>query len=256
MNSGEYNEIVVKLKLIELRDKKEPISIDGHTLNIGSVGFDGVEYPELPLNTNLQRLSREQRISLATSLNITKSSTVNKGDVQINNKYYSIKSLEAAPPALVNHTNRIGWVNVCNECNVDIDTLDDIIEKYWELRLKGEIKEDIHNSNKSSPFFEHKDYLKPLLNYYFFTGSGSGKSPKPAEYLLDIHDPLDVSTWHIYGEEYLDSVWGRLVFSLRSKKGMPPYYPLMVDREKLECISKWTKLHQGSHRGSLHVRVK
>ncbi len=259
-NTGEYNEILVKLRLIQLRDQKKSIKINGSYTKIDSVGMYGIEYSSLPTKIatkdDLQALSNAEIDNIATKCGATKSKTRDKADVMINGEGYSIKSLQTAPPALVNHTTRPGWENVCTQVGVSIKQLDTIIDKYWNLRTSGDIKEDVSNGLPTSPFHAHKNYLKPILNYFLFTGSGSGKSSNPAKYMLDIENPVNEDTWTIYGKDFLDKNfhWEKLIFSVRSKKGMGNY-PNIKDANKKQSIEKWTKLHQGSHRGALHVSL-
>lgn len=257
MNVGERNELLLKLKLIQLRDSKEKIILNGKETIVNSVSFDR-EYGILPEDLNLASIKDEKTlITFANLVGIGKSPTGSKSDVYINGKGYSVKALDCAPPAIVNHTNRKGWLRVCDVCNVSIDKLDGMIEEYWNLRLKGTIKEDTKNSDANSPFKNHKEYLRPLLNYFFFRGTGSKDSNHQADYILGYTNPLSTTTWRVYDEtNYLDKIWDKIIFSLRSKKGMPDPYPNMKNKEDEAIIAKWTKLHQGSYRGALHVRAK
>ncbi|NLE05562.1 MAG: hypothetical protein GX638_12280, partial [Crenarchaeota archaeon] len=177
-----------------------------------------------------------------------------KADVYINNIGYSVKSLQSAPPALVNHTARDGWERACSYVNESIVELDNIIKEYWEKRNSGIISEDIRNSNPLSPFRNHKEYMTKILNYFLFTGSGSRISPSPAEYILEFDNPLNTKTWSIYKDEYLDKFWNNLIFSLRSSKGMGNY-PNIKDPNKKASMEKWTVLYEGAYKGALHVRV-
>ena len=254
MNTGELNELKVKLKLVELRDKKQSIVLKGKTIDIKSVSFNKREFASLPVGTILAKLSDHQVEVLANKIGASKASTLDKADVYVNGKGYSIKSLATAPPALVNHTNRYGWVRICNQLGISISELDSIIEQYWVKRKAGIIKEDVPNTS-ISPFYAHKDYLVPILNYFLFKGTGSKDSKSPADYILDIVDPYDPKTWTLHGEEYLEENWDNIFFCVRAKKGMDPY-PNIKDKDKKECISKWTEYFQGEYRGALHVRFR
>jgi hypothetical protein len=46
-----------------------------------------------------------------------------------------------------------------------------------------------------------------------------------------------------------------MVFSLRSKKGMPPKYP-DIDLEIKRQIEPWVTYIDGDYRGALHIRLK
>ncbi len=255
MNIGERNELIIKLKLIQLRDKQASINVRGSNYLINSVGFDGVEYPSTPDNISLSSISDSQLKQLTGELSISNSTVFNKADVYINGIGFSIKSLSSAPPALVNHTARPSWERVCSSIGKSILPLDRLIEEYWDLRESMIIREDVNSSDPNSPFKDHKNYLSPILNYFLFKGSGSRDSKHPAEYIIDFIDPLDCETWNIWGDDYLDEHWGRLVFSLRSKKGMSNY-PDIKNSEKKKSMAKWTRYFQDAYRGALHVRVR
>jgi len=261
INSGEINELLVKLRLIELRDSKEQVKLYEKTEVIKSVGFKGKEYGSLPHGTNLNLIASKARFgdmseleTLNDTVGIMKAGVFDKADVYINGVGYSVKSLQAAPPALVNHTARDGWERACSYAKQSIAELDEIIAEYWDKRQKGIITEDVRNSNPSSPFRNHKDYLVKVLNYFLFTGSGSRVSPSPAEFILEFDNPLKVETWSIYKDEYLEKFWNNLIFSLRSSKGMGNY-PDIRDPKKKESMAKWTVLYAGAYKGALHVRV-
>lgn len=255
MNIGEKNEYLVKMRLVQLRDTKQVVNTIDSTKTISSVGFGKIEYGKLPLNISLANLSEEQLLTLAYSLGINKAGVYDKADVYINHVPYSIKSLQAAPPALVNHTARDGWERVCSRVGCAIEELDSIIAEYWNYRKKGIINEDVINSDINSPFYAHKQYLLPLLNYFLFKGTGSRDSNHPANYILDCTNPLNPNTWNVFGSEYLEEHWDNLVFSLRSSKGMGNY-PDIKDIAKKDSMAKWTEFFQGGYKGALHVRVR
>ena len=254
MNRGELNELLVKLKLVELRDRKQVITISGKSLAINSVSFNNREFRPLPPGTVLSNLSESRVESLAYSIGASKAGLFDKADVFINGKGYSMKSLATAPPALVNHTNRFGWERVCQSLNKSISELDTIIDEYWRRRKAGLIREDVIN-DRNSPFYSHKEYMIPILNYFLFKGSGSKDSNAPADFILDIVDPLNSRTWSIHGQEFLEENWENLVFCVRAKKGMSDY-PAILDKKKKDSIARWTQFHQGEYRGALHVRFK
>lgn len=177
-----------------------------------------------------------------------------KADIFINDVSYSIKFNNAAKPALVNHTNRAGFLRVCNRVGSDIAELDAIINEYWKLRIKGIITEDVSNSDKNSPFVKHKEYLAWILLYFIFEGTGSSDSAFPANKMLSFVDPFDPSTYKILSKQQaIDDLWDHLVFSIRSKKGMPSKFELLKHKE----LVPWTRRFPTNEpRGSLHVRVE
>lgn len=255
MNTGELNELLVKLRLIQLRDSKKGVAVIDNGKVITSVGFGNTEYRSLPAGTDLTKMSEAALVRLAHSVGIEKAGVFDKADVYINGAGYSVKSLETAPPALVNHTARPGWERICAVLGVDIAPLDEMIAEYWKLRKSGVLKEDVVNTDPNSPFAKNKEYLRPILNYFLFSGSGSKDSKHPAEYIFEFSDPLDTSTWSVGKDQYLNRHWDNLVFSLRSSKGMGNY-PNIADAGKKRSMAKWTEFWQGGHKGALHVRVK
>lgn len=261
INSGEVNELLVKLNLVKLRDEHREIKLYNGSEYIKSVGFKGTEYLSLPQNVNLTSIAIQANSGnpvplemLANAVGIIKAGVYDKADVYINNIGYSVKSLQGAPPALVNHTARDGWERACLYVKENIQELDQIIAEYWDKRCKGIINEDVRNNSPESPFRNHKSYLIKVLNYFLFIGSGSKLSPSPAEYILEFDDPLNIDTWSIYKDEYLDRFWDKLIFSLRSNKGMGNYPNIKNPIKKLS-MSKWTVLFDGAYKGALHVRV-
>ncbi len=261
MNAGELNELKTKLCLIYLRDNNPNITIGGISLSISSVGLKNTEYKSLPPHItslqHLRNLNETEITNLARQCKASKAGLFDKADVQINGVGYSIKSLNTAPPALINHTSRDGWEKAGTRINFDITKLDEIVDEYWRLRQAGEIKEDIDNSDPKSPFAPHKEYLKPILNYFLFRGTPRKDSASPAKFMLDIEDPFNTNSWKIYGNDFLDrdNHWEKLIFSLRAKKGMSNY-PAITNLKKRNSMARWTMLFQGEYRGALHVRLK
>ncbi len=254
MNVGERGEILVKLKLIDIRDNNETLFGDA----VYSVGFER-EYSRNSVNLRTLSLYGDEELSqYAISVGVTKASVRDKSDVYINNVGISLKSTSGANSALINHTPRPGYERVCHELHLDIDELDEIIDEYWELRLDGQIGEDVSLSDPLCPFRGHKKYFGKILQYFLFNGSGNYDSDNPASYLLEFEDPLDTSTWKlITQDDAIDRVWDKLVFSVRSKKGMPTdYSPFTYHKPNAESIKRWVKFCDGSYKGALHVRVK
>jgi hypothetical protein len=259
MNKGERDEIIIQLKLIELRGQN--FHVDGVGA-IKSVKFLK-EYNELPKGIILDRLnySSDQELEkLANHCGIVKAGANYKADTKINYEPISLKSLNGSPPALVNHTTRPGFEFAGRHGGGKIEQLDNIIERYWDLRLTGSIGEDVHNSELTSPFYKNKEVLKPFLNYFLFKGSGAGLSRLQANRILSFSDPLKPKTWKFYDESNaVDLYWNKLVFSLRAKKGMPSGYPHNLSaklRPHKSSIDKWVKFINADHRGALHIRSK
>ena len=254
-NIGEYDELRIKLRLIELRDSNNMVIIDGKLLNISSVGLTK-EFESLPQGTDLRKMSNLEIEKLAHRVGAGKAKGSYKADVQINKEGFSVKSHRSAPPAIVNHTPRWGWIRICNQLGVSISQLDQMVTQYFDLRSKGEISEDVYNSNPKSPFTKQKEYLRPILNYFLFRGTGAKDSEYPANFVLDCGDPYDISTWKIHDETgYLDLYWDSIKFSMRNK-GFEAYpYTRSCDQYKNELSEPWAKKFDGTFKGSLHVRI-
>ena len=254
-NIGEYDELRIKLRLIELRDSKSTIKIGNHTIKIKSVGLEK-EFLPLPSGTDLRKMTDLQIEKLANKVGAGKAKTSYKADVNINGKGYSIKSHSSAPPAIVNHTPRWGWSRICEKLGVSITPLDNMVEEYFDLRLKRIITEDVNNSNTNSPFAKNKEYLRPILNYFIFKGTGAKDSEFPADYVLVFTDPYDTNTWELYSEDkYIDMFWDDMIFSMRNK-GFEAYpYLRTCDLWKNDVSEPWAKRFDGTLKGSLHIRV-
>ena len=81
-NVGEYDEMRIKLRLIELRDAEQLIVIDGQELHIQSVKM-GEEFSSLPIGTDLTTMSDAEIEKLAKSVGASKAPTGAKADVYI-----------------------------------------------------------------------------------------------------------------------------------------------------------------------------
>jgi hypothetical protein len=174
-------------------------------------------------------------------------------DISINKTRYSMKDTGGSPPAIVNHTARPGFQEACRHAGVLIKELDIIIAKYWKLREKKIITEDVKNSDDTCPFLSHKAYMKKIIEYFIFTGTGSGKSIHPADKVLELNYKELPSSLRVYNKaKYYDKIWSRLIFSVRSK-GIPKTYP---DCKNAASINQWTRKRDKRYKGSLHIRYK
>ncbi len=251
-NIGEYDEMRAKLHLIELRDTGKAITIEGKGVVVRSVKNDNVECKSLPKGTILSSLSDSQVEIIAKKVGAFKAPTGSKADVYVNGLGISVKSHRGANPAFLNHTHRAGILKVCERVGASVSELDNIIKDYWIKRKAGIIGEDVKNSDLNSPFRTHLDYLKPILNYFLFTGTAQKDSPYPADYILDFIDPLCESDWKFSKDEYLADNWENIIFSIRSK-GMPPSYP---EGKNADEIKPWVEVAEGRYKGSLHGRAQ
>ena len=257
MNTGESGELLLKLTLVAIRDGK--MANLGPLTSVSSVGFDNKEYGSLPSQLSLKGLSAcgySELKNCASLAGISKSPHLAKSDVYINGDGYSVKSLAGAPAALVNHTARPGFEMACKCMGVDIAPLDRLVERYWDLRVRGTIAEDTRNSDRLSPFRDSKDALGPILRYFLFRGTGKGLSRYPAKFILDYEDPIRPVTWRVLTEEQaIDVLWNKLTFSVRAKKGMPTDYPYNSNNSQNTSIERWAHYFQNEYRGALHIRA-
>lgn len=251
-NKGEYDEMRVKLHLIELRDLQQSIKIGKKKIVVTKVENAGVSCKSLPKGTILSKLSDEKIEKLAKKVGALKAPAGSKADVFVNGLGISVKSHRGASPAFLNHTHRAGFIKVCERVGVDIKKLDTIIKSYWNKRKQGIITEDVKNSDKNSPFKNHLEYLRPILNYFLFIGTAQKDSAFPADYILDFEDPLNEKKWSFSKDEYIDIVWKNVVFSIRSK-GMPNLYP---KGDNTNEIKPWVEKIDGKYKGALHARIQ
>jgi len=238
-NVGEEDEPKIIETLVSLKGKHvKPLGV---TIN-SVASYFGSEYP-----------------AGVKSREIVKAPTYAKRDVLINGKGYSLKSTRAAPSAIVNHTTREKWIRVCDVVGAHINKLDKIVSEYWELRIQGRIGEDIAVSSYNCPFGateKRRQYLKILINYFLFDGTGSKDSTYPADYLLEFADPAKPNTWSVFDRDStFDHLWPKMIFSVRSKKGMPSNYPNIGHKRKT-LIEPWVRFIDGDYRGALHIRAK
>ncbi len=253
MNKGEKNEILFKIYLCYLKKNKIINSPFGQ---IQKLGFGNIEYNEIDENINFSDLENEDLLKkVSKKLGIEKSSPRNKADIYINNIAYSVKYMNAAPPSIINHTTRKGFVRIAKKFDLDISRLDKIIDKYWHLRISNQISEDCGNNNSLSPFKDHKETLRSYLEYFCFTGTGSADSKHPADSLVKFGKFNDIKTWKIYSKiQTIDEIWDGLYFCMRDiAKGGVKDFENHPDKAILKI---WTRYSTNKYRGALSVRYK
>jgi len=252
MNKGERNELLIKIFLAELKKRKDKSTVFGEIKNLG---FGGVEYKVLDEEIDYENLDDKQIKLISQRIGIEKSSPLNKADVFINDVAYSIKYMDAGLPSLINHTNRIGFLRIANCLGENIKHLDNLIKKYWDLRISKKISEDCSNKNILSPFRESKNILRPYLEYFCFKGTGRSDSKYPAQFIFKFSKFNDPSSWKLYSKsEAVNLIWNGLFFCIRDigKSGVKDYEK-SIYKEKLE---PWTKFSTNKYRGALSVRYK
>lgn len=252
---GEYDKLRVLLRLIELRDEHNEIVLDKTPVSIHTVGLVN-EYGSLPNCLDLRKLKYPEIEGLAKDVGAFRTKNPFKSDVIINGEGYIIRTERLSPPRLVHHLPRWGWFRVCEQLGLNISLLDDMVNDYYDLLYQGKIKEEIYNYNRLSPFAEQKEYLLPLLSYFYFSGTGTKDSDFPAKYVLQCKDPFDISKWKIYDKTaYLEHNWNFIKFSMCSK-GFEAYpYTDRRNAWKTALSKPWAKIINGQERGALDVSI-
>jgi len=250
MNVGEISEFCFKAYMLRQRDENREDTVFGKIHELS----DDVNLADLEWKPSLkQSLDDNDWETLRDELGIDKSRSEAKMDISINKIRYSMKDVGGKPYAIVNHTHRSGYENVCNDVGVSIKELDIIIAEYWKLREEKIITEDVKNSDDACPFLSHKAYMKKIIEYFIFTGTGVGKSDYQADKVLELNYKELPSSLRVYDKaKYYDKIWSLLRFSVRSK-GMSPKYPVC---KNAASIRKWTKKRDGKYKGALHIRYK
>ena len=248
-NIGEENEILLKAFLTKCYRCNLPLEGGPESIRkISDLMFGPLEqcpswddaYEVYLINKNVEKLK----------LIFPKAGSSYKADLQINKTRYSTKCSQGANPAILNHTHRKGMLKVCGRINTSIKTLDEMVEEYWKLRLAGKIGEDINSIDPRCPF-SNKDYLKPIIEYFLFKGTGSRDSEFPADKLLSYSDPFNPETYKIYSaDEIINELWDSFIISIRSK-GMPSVLYLDIHKEYMP----WVRKVNGKLKGSLHIRT-
>jgi len=250
MNVGEISEFCFKAYMLrQMYENRE----DTVFCKINELS-DDANLADLEWIPSLQKaLDDKDWKTLKDKLVIGKSKTYSKMDISINKIRYSMKDTGGSPPAIVNHTTRPGFQEACRHAGVPIEELDIIIDEYWKLREERIITEDVKNSDDTCPFLSHKAYMKKIIEYFIFTGTGSSESIHPADKVLELNYKELPSSLRVYNKaKYYDKIWSRLIFSVRSK-GMPKTYP---DCKNAASINQWTRKRDRRYKGSLHIRYK
>ena len=254
INQGEKDEYLLKLFLVECRRNNRMIPIGDKiqvVKNVENAKREEIEYPDKILKWN--SISSGLLVYICQKIKAGKSGAFDKADVFINGIGISVKSQRGSAPSIINQTTRDKILRIMNSMNCPIEPLDHIVDRYWFLRLNGG-PEDVCGLGLNNPFTISENgnsnlpIMKPILNYFTFKGTGTRDSAAPATYVLSVRNPEDISTWIYYSEDdFVDSVWENLVFSIRAK-GLPS----LITKE----MQPWVKEIDGLKKGTLNVRVK
>ena len=254
VNQGDKDEYLLKLFLVECRKYGRSIPIGDEFQEVKKVENpkrEEIGYPRKKMNWDT--ISPSLLVFICQGINAGKSGAFDKADVFVNGIGISVKSKRGAASSIINQTSREKILRVMRVLNAPILPLDQIINRYWFLRLNGGT-EDVFGIGQGNPFTTNEDgssnmpIMKPLLNYFAFKGTGTRDSTAPATYILSVGKPDDTATWEYYSENnFVESLWEKFAFSIRSK-GLPK-----VITEEME---PWIKEINDEKIGTLNVRVK
>jgi len=249
MNAKEKNELLLKLMVVLVRDRR---AMQGR---IRSVGYTR-EYGELPRDLGvytLGQLPEDELVRLAESVQIRKMKPLGaKSDIYMNDVGYVICNFTQDRPVIIDGLTREEMAAVCRLANVPCELLDQRMREYAELRRSGAVTGEVAIADPASPFKDDREYLGKVIRYYMFEGSESGPSMFPAECAFDYTDPLNTNTWIIYEpEEMIEAIWDRLVLSVSEGEAH-------VAEQASDAISPdvWSEWFGCKGKARLSIRVK
>lgn len=210
MEPFERGRLLLKLMLVLARDRR---AMQGRIQSTGFVREYGELPPDLGVAT-LGRLGDGEIAALADSVGIRPAPAGAKCDIFMNGMGYRIESLAAHPPVIVRDVEPDGLAEACRLAGVPADRLHARLEacrRLSEQRGRQADAGEFRIADPDSPLKDDREWLAPLLEYFWFTGSERGKSHFPADYLLDYDDPLNMNTWRTFDKRHaLEAVWERL----------------------------------------------
>ena len=138
----------------------------------------------------------------------------------------SIKCVDAAPYAIVNHTSGLSrvWSSILDareQC---------VLEDFVCDVIRGR---DVHIGKLDDMTDEQHRILRKVVSYFAFEGSGCGVSARPATRVIYVDKFGNPVTAFKTVDTYLDDIMPKLQISVRSKGG--------------KCKESWG--------GNLHIRV-
>jgi len=169
----------------------------------------------------------------------------------------SIKSLQCANPAIMNHTPRTAKVfQSTGHLSKCVNSLDVVLQEYISKRGAKTIGEDIHLC-KLDCLQDNliRSDVKEVLSYFLFDGTGKGDSKCKANAMM-LYNNNNIEFVKCCDLEqkkmYVETILEQCIVSLRDK-GMPT----TVGEECMPWVFNDTKA-DGSikYKGSLHIRLK
>jgi hypothetical protein len=228
----ERGKLLLKLMLVLARDRR---AMQGRIQTTGYVKEYGELPPDLGVIT-LGRLGDAEIAALAESVGIRPAPAGAKCDIFMNGMGYRIESLAAHPPVIVDDVEPDGLAAACRHAGVPADRLKERLascRRFAERLSRHAAQSDgaaaggaegtgtdaeageFRIADPASPLKDDREWLAPLLEYFWFTGSERGRSNFPADYLLDYDDPLNMNTWRTFDKRYaVESVWDRLAIRI------------------------------------------
>lgn len=170
----------------------------------------------------------------------------------------SIKSLNNAPPAILNHTPRCAKVFQNGCLKNELFNIDLLISEYIIKRDDNQISEDIRLNNLDG-FITNIDIRKSfvkLLSYFIFQGTGSKLSERPCNAIMTYKNKNDIHfnsyTTIVEKDDYCDVIVDNCKLSLRDK-GMPT--------KPNELCVPWIYIQKNKDgtsklKGSIHIRTR
>ena len=222
MEPFERGRLLLKLMLVLARDRR---AMQGRIQTTGFVREYGELPPDLGVAT-LGRLGDDELAALAESVGIRPAPAGAKCDIFMNGMGYRIESLAAHPPVIIDDVEPDGLAAACRLAGVPADGLMERLKacrQEAERRTPGAGRADgpapeageCWIADPDSPLKDDREWLSPLIEYFWFTGSERGRSHFPADYLLDYDDPLNMNTWRTFDKRCaIDSVWDRLAIRI------------------------------------------
>lgn len=251
---------LVITKLLKLKEQGGKVSTGNVSFKIRTISFLGHNFNRVHVPSHLLKDNSKSAASFISAIGYPSVSKNLRWNVEINGKRVQIRSMSDNTRALINHTNREKFSVICEKAGVGIQVLDNIISKYWELRTLGIIKEDVHMDDENCPFRHNRKVLEKLFTWIAFNSLTDVKKitngDNGCDYILDYRNPLDISTWNVFGKkDYVKVIYNNLVFSLRDTKGMPKNYTPYSDKFS-PLIKPWVRLRDNRYKGALHIRIK
>lgn len=255
MRKEEIGKYLIKLQLCEARDQK--LKNLGPFKDITSVREKN-EYDKLPegfSSLELTMMSHDEIEEISDEIGIKSSIYNSSADVFVNDSGLRIINSKLESYPIIKNLTRNKIEYICNDLEIDIDHIDESIEKYWILRENGSIGEEVENKSENSPFKNCREHFSRLIEYFLFDGNEKDEFDLKSDNLLLFSKPLSQSNWRLIPrEKAVAQLWNEMKISLKHQ-GMPSKYPNNEDSENNDSIDKWVRDIDGFYVGALNIRL-